>query len=443
MNPVPVPMALRARATFPVGPFQVGLRTVWVVFIVSPLALLALHLPASAATRVTVALSILMLAYVLSLPEREGLWIGTYLVYALLDPALPRAVSRGRVRAVTVRRIGKRHLEVGPRERRPLTLPGALSRWTTLPRVLSTGDGLVRKTPGTWSAIVRLEGPADAPNTAEYAAWCARVLTWITALDCPAQLYVEATHYERFQAEQAFLERVRDMEDTPIVEQERALVGEQALSSLVLRHYVVFFPRWAGRDGIPTTARLSKIFETINASESDAARARDVAVRQAENLRLEARALAADEIDDLLRRTPLACPDGTFHDGEFVLAGRSHRYASLSGLPNVVQSGAVISALTRAHVRGGLSLFLFPVDSSQARRELKEQRGVYQAMWKNTQSRDAELLLHHATNLDDLLLTKQTTAVRIAMAMHVHAEDPVAAGDALERLQTTMLQEGL
>jgi len=245
-------MALRARATFPVGPFQVGLRTVWVVFLVSPLALLALHLPAGAGTRVTVALTILMLAYVLSLPEREGLWVGTYLLYVLLDPALPRAVSRSRARAVSVRRIGRRHLEVGARERRPIALPGALSRWTTLPRALSTGDGLVRKTPGTWCAIVRLEGPVDAPHTAEYAAWCSRVLTWITALDCPAQLYVEATHYERSQAEQAFLERVRDLEDAPIVEQERVLVGEQALNSLILRHHVVFFPRWAGRDGIPT-----------------------------------------------------------------------------------------------------------------------------------------------------------------------------------------------
>jgi type IV secretory pathway VirB4 component len=42
-----------------------------------------------------------------------------------------------------------------------------------------------------------------------------------------------------------------------------------------------------------------------------------------------------------------------------------------------------------------------------------------------------------------MLLTKQTTAVRIAMAMHVHAEDPVAADDALERLQSAMMQEGL
>src|SRR5439155_20276175 len=69
--------------------------------------------------------------------------------------------------------------------------------------------------------------------------------------------------------------------------------------------------------------------------------------------------------------------------------------------------------------------------------------GVYQAMWKNTQSRDAELLIHHATNLDDMLLTKQTTAVRIAMAMHVHAEDPQAADDAMERLESSMMQEGL
>jgi TraG P-loop domain len=443
MKPIPVPMALRARPTFPVGPFQVTLRTVWVVFAVSPLAALALHLPAGASTRVTVAVTILAFAYVFSLPEREGIWIGTYLCYLLLDPMLPRVIRGNRGRAVTVRRIGKRHLEVSAADRPPVVLPGALSRWATLPRLQRAGDGVLEKSPGTWCAILRLEGPVDAPQTAEYAAWCTRVMSWITTLDCPVQLYAEATHYERSQAEQAFLERVRDVEDSPLVEHERVLVGQQALSSLILRHYVVFFPRWAGRDGIPTTARLSKIFETVNASESDAARLRDVALRQATNLRLDAEPVPADGIEELLRRTPLGCSDGTFFDGQFVMAGRSFRYASLSGLPSTVHSGAVISALTRAHVRGGVSLFMFPVDSGQARRELKDQRGIYQAMWKNTQSRDAELLLHHAQNLDEMLLTKQTTALRIAMAMHVHAEDPVAADDAIERLQSAMMQEGL
>jgi hypothetical protein len=443
MKPIPVPMALRARATFPIGPFQVTMRTIWVICAVSPLALLALHLPAGAGTRVTVAVTLLALGYVLSLPEREGIWIGTYVCYLLLDPILPRVIRHNRGRAVPVRRIGQRHLEVGAADRAPVRLPGQMSRWATLPRLLRTGEGLLEKTPGTWSAILRLKGPVDAPQTAEYAAWCGRVLSWLTTLDCPAQLYAEATHYERSQAEQAFLERVHDVDESPLVEEERALVGRQALSSLILRHYVILFPRWAGRDGIPTTARLSKVFETVNASESDADRLRDVAIRQADNLGLEAQAVSPEGIEELLRRTPLACPDGTFFNGEFVMAGRYHRYASLSGLPSTVHSGAVISALTRAHVRGGVSLFMFPVDSTYARRELKEQRGVYQAMWKNTQSRDAELLLHHATSLDDMLLTKKTTAVRIAMAMHVHAEEPRAADDAMERLESSMMQEGL
>ena len=99
-------------------------------------------------------------------------------------------------------------------------------------------------------------------------------------LDCPAQLYAEASHCERSQAEQAFLERVRGA-GLPVVDQERALAGEQALNSLVLRHFVLLFPRCSGRDGIPTTARLSKLFDTAIASESDASRVRDVALRQA------------------------------------------------------------------------------------------------------------------------------------------------------------------
>src|SRR5215470_3526237 len=113
MKPLPVPMALRARPTFPVGPFQVGLRTVWVVFAVSPLSLAALHLPAGGGTRVAIAASVLAFAYVFSLPEREGIWIGTYLCYLLLDTALPRVIAGNRGRAASIRRIGQRHLEVG------------------------------------------------------------------------------------------------------------------------------------------------------------------------------------------------------------------------------------------------------------------------------------------------------------------------------------------
>src|SRR2546430_12199625 len=70
---------------------------------------------------------------------------------------------------------------------------------------------------------------------------------------------------------QAFLERVRHL-DAPLVEPERLHIGQQALSSLILRHYVVFFPKWAGRDGIPTTTRLGKILDRkstrLNSSHS-------------------------------------------------------------------------------------------------------------------------------------------------------------------------------
>jgi len=370
MQPIPVPMALRARPTFPLGPFQVTLRTVFVVFALGPAALGALQLPTSGGTRVAIAFSIIAMAYLLSLPEREGLWIGTYLCYRVLERSLPRVVRDGRGRAASVRRIGARHLEVGAGDRPPLPAPGALSRWTTLTRMSRAGEGLLERTPGSWCALLRLEGPAEAPQTAEYAAWCGRVMAWLNTVDCPAQLYVEASHCERAQAEQAFLERVRGV-DAPLVEHERRLAGEQALSSLVLRHYVLLFPRWAGRDGIPTTARVTKLFETANASESDASRARDVALRQAANLRLDVTAPGPAAIEELMRRTPLGCAEATFVDGEGVLAGRHHRYASLCGLPSTVQSGCVISALTRAHVQGGASLFIFPVDPSQARKALR------------------------------------------------------------------------
>src|SRR5207302_9200021 len=179
-----------------------------------------------------------------------------------------------------------------------------------------------------------------------------------------------ADHHDRPQARPPVLERVGH-QDSALLESEHHLAGQEALNSLVIRHSVLFFPRWSGADGIPPTARLTKLFETTDAQRGDAERVRDLALRQAANMRLKVRPLAPEAVVDLLRRTPLSCPEGTFFDGEGVIGGRHHRYAALSGLPAVLSSGAVISALTRAHIRGGVSLLMFPVDSSRARKELK------------------------------------------------------------------------
>ena len=67
MQPIQVPMALRARPTFPLGPFQVTLRTVVIVFALSPLAWAALRMPAPGGTRVAVAFNVKLI----KIPERK------------------------------------------------------------------------------------------------------------------------------------------------------------------------------------------------------------------------------------------------------------------------------------------------------------------------------------------------------------------------------------
>lgn len=435
-------MAVRAQGKFPAGPIQVTYRTVLVVLAVTPLALAALALPDVGLNPLLIAGLVLALGYIFSLPEREGLWIGTYLLYRLLDRWLPRVVRENRGRATSIRRVGG-HLQIRARHRAPARLPSRLSRWSELPRVAQVESGLLKRSPGSWCTILELEGPDDAPQTDEYTEWCRHVQHWLGLVGCPAQVYADVTHFDPATAEKAFQAKVRGYHNE-LVESERALAGEEANNSLVIRHYVVLFPRLAGGDGIPVTARLRRLLEAPDAQHDETEQLRDAALRQAVASGLRVTAADPHQIQALMRRTPLGCAEGTFVDGEAILGGVFHRYALLTGLPRTLSSGAVVSALLRARVAGaGISLFIFPVEYQVARRELRDQKAVFQAMWKHSQDAEAEVLYRQAAELDDMLLTKQTTALRMTLALHAEGGSAEAAEHALERLEAGLTREGL
>jgi hypothetical protein len=441
MKPIQVPLALRAEIRLPVGPVELPLRAVVVMLAVAPFALLLFLFPISLTYQVGGAIMLLGAASAVSRPNREGVWVGTWIFYRRLDPLLTRVIRDGRPRAASLRRIGA-HLQLPERDREPLRVPWGLSRWTRLARLREVEPGLFERVPGGWSAILELSGPRDAPHTEGYATWAAAVVDWLTTVGCAAQVYTEASHVHRAQAQQAFDDSLRRGRSV-LVDFERDLAGMVAESSLSVRQYVILTPRLVHSDGIPRPNRLLRLSQAVDAGHDEAERVRDLAVRQAETLRLRVRPLDQGKIGQLLRRTPIGCEEATFLDGEGTIDNRHLRYGAVTELPSKVHPGAVMAAIIRSRVRGSFSYHLYPVQTTDARKELRRQRTLYEAMWRRSASADVEMLYHHTKALDEMLLSKETAAVRIGLSVSVEAETPDAADQAFERLQTALLDEDM
>ncbi|MBO0746426.1 MAG: DUF87 domain-containing protein, partial [Candidatus Dormibacteraeota bacterium] len=440
MRPIQVPMALRAELKLPIGPFEVPFRTALMLIGSLPLVLVVFTLPLSLTTQALIATGILGTASVVSRPDREGVWVGTWALSRALEPLFPQLLRDGRPRSAAVHRVGH-HLRLPVSDRSPLSLPRALAHWSDLPRVRDVDEGLMRLGPdGGWHAVLRLDGPRDAPITKGYEAWCQGVVDWINTVGAPAQLYTEVTHYERLDAQHAF-ERSLRRERTNLIDYERQLAGQVAERSLAVRQFVVLSPHRTGPNGIPTANRLTSVLSTVAASRAEAVRLRDLAVRQGDALGVGVRVASARETRMLLARTPLGCEDAIFHGGEVVVDGRHSRVGTVVELPTRLLPGAVMSAVIRARIRGSVSFHLLPVQPSDARRELKRQESLYRAMFQRSKSADVGLLYHHARKLDEMLLSRQTTAMRVALTCTVDGETSEAAELAFERLHAALLDE--
>src|SRR5580698_8492421 len=106
MRPIQVPMALRAELKLPIGPIEVPFRTALMLIGSLPLVLLVFTLPLSLPAEALIAFGILGAASVVSRPNREGVWVGTWAFYRLLEPLSPQLVRDGQPRSAAVRRLG-------------------------------------------------------------------------------------------------------------------------------------------------------------------------------------------------------------------------------------------------------------------------------------------------------------------------------------------------
>ncbi|MFZ0218064.1 MAG: DUF87 domain-containing protein [Candidatus Dormiibacterota bacterium] len=442
MRPIQVPMALRAELKLPVGPMEVPFRTAVLLIATMPFVLLVLALPGQLTTKALIVAGVLGGASAISRPNREGVWFGTWAFYRFAEPHLPQLVRSGRVRSATVRRVGA-HLRIPAHDRRPLSLPGAFAHWSDLPRLRDAGDGVFQHEPdGGWIAVLEIAGPRDAPLTDGYSAWSRAFVDWVNTIDCPVQMITEATHYDRTEAQMAFEQSLRRGR-SHLVDLERQMAGEVAERSLAVRQFAILTPRGAGEDGIPPANRLTRVMQTIHASRAEAERLRDLATRQAETLGVVVRPVPVRDLRRFLARTPVGCAEAVFHGGQVVLGDRYVCIGTVIELPTRIMPGSVMSALIRSRVRGSLSYHLCPVQPAAARRELRRQRSLYEAMYKRSKSPDVEMLYQHTRALDEMLMSRQTTALRVALTATVEADDDVAAERAFERLQAALLDEDM
>lgn len=439
MKPIQVPLALRAEIRVPVGPVELPLRAALIMLGVAPFGLLLFLLPLTLVQQLGGLVLLIGIASAVSRPNREGVWFGTWLAYRCVDRFLTRVVRHGRPRAVAVRRLGA-HLVLPERDREPISGPWGISRWTRLARLTEVDEGAFAREPGGWSAILELSGPRDAPLTDGYSRWATSVIDWLATVGCAAHIHTEIAHLDRGRAQQAFDDSLRRTR-TVLADFERDQVGSVADSSLVVRQYVVLSPRLVGPNGVPGPNRLWRLAEAVDAGRDEALRVRDLALRQAETLRLRVSAPGAEDIRRLLKTTSLACEDATFAEGQVTIGSAHHRYGAVTELPARVHPGALMAAMIRARVRGAVGFHVFPVHAGEARKELRRQRRLYEAMWRRSGSADVEMLYEHARTLDEMLLAKETSAVRISLLLSVEADTAGGADQALERVATALADE--
>ena len=370
MSGIRVPLAVDAQVRVPFGPMLVPLRALVLLTVTAPIALACLSFgDFSVGSRIGLAVAVMMLGFTLAAPMRDGIWIGTWCLYRLANRVLPTAVLEGEGRRARVRSSGDAmqvtHIRAEISWRSPLR---ALRHLTVLPTVTSADAGVVRLSPGGARGILTLEGPGGSPTSEGHTRWCATVLQWLLALDCPSQLVSVVSNFDSHRAQIAFDERVKGWPRTRLAELERDLAGRVAEQSLGLRHFIVLAPGIAASDGIPWLSRVTRLPRALEATDEDAARALLTALRTAPGLGLSVAIADRDDVANVLVDTVIGSPSAAVSGPGVLRIGDEFQIIlTATHLPSTVHPGAVVDALIRSRAKGFASLHVIPVDAKVAR----------------------------------------------------------------------------
>ncbi len=165
--------------------------------------------------------------------------------------------------------------------------------------------------PGGARAILMVEGRTRSPSGEQHAQWCAVLMQWLLSLDCPTQLVSVISNFDSRRAQNAFDERTKGFPFTRLLELERDLAGRVAEQSLVIpSHFVVLAPGIAAADGIPWLSRITRLPRAIEASDEEASRVLQSALRTATGLGIVVSVPDRDALADALVDTVVGTSTG-------------------------------------------------------------------------------------------------------------------------------------
>jgi Helicase HerA, central domain len=444
-GPIRVPLAVDAQFRLPVGPMLLPVRSLGLAALAGPLAyaLLALGLPglwgpAGAGFVLAVAAS-------LGLPERQGVWIGTDVAYRHAWRIMPSTVTRGRAARARVRDVhGAVHVTgERPSGPPPRWVPRRLRTFLVVPVTSTNAPGILHLQPGGDRAVLMLDGPAVSVAGDGYLDWCRAALRWIGSLDCPAQFITLMTHHDARRVGEAFDRRVGAWPRTPLYELERGLAATLAEATLGLRHYVVLAPGSAGGDGTPHRSTPWRAGDARDTTADQAERVLHSALRMAPGFAIDVRAADRDDIAALLAHTALGASRAMVGQDVLRVGDRHHIVLTATQLPAVIEVGAVVDAMTRAHAFGAASLHVIPVSIGVAQKYLHRRSSMLDYVRRRgADPIEAQVALQETTDVVAALAQRDIVPCRVALTVCVADRERDRALEAAERLGAILATHG-
>ncbi|MBV8194128.1 MAG: DUF87 domain-containing protein [Candidatus Dormibacteraeota bacterium] len=446
MKPIRVPLAIDAQVRIPIGPMLLPLRVLLLVAAASPLALAALQIGSlSISLRLALVAAVYVVAFSVATPSREGVWIGTWVVYRAAGGLLPAATESGRAMRARVRRVagGVEITRLRPAPRL-LEHMRALSLLSTPAGFSTTEPGVTLQARGGARAVLLVDGPEGSTTSSAYSSWCLHLVAWMLAVECPAQVFTRISRHDSHRAQLAFDAATRSSARSRLLEMERRLAGMVAEQTVGFTHYVVFSPGAAPRDGVPFLSSAVRWRGIIEPTPEEASRVLTLALRLAPGFGIQARPGDRDDIAAAIAGTIFDSPraavdsDGVVHCGEM-----QQVVLTATQLPPMVYHGALVEALTHSRVDMTAVLHLLPVDPAIARRSLDRRLALqrYAAREGNT-GVDNQVAAADTTETLAALARRDLTTCRIALMLSLQDSDRGALLDSAERVGGQLQSKG-
>lgn len=374
-----VPLALRSELEMPMGPLgNFPIRTMILTIIFAVPALLLIFAPfLQLEVRFVAAIILVGIGFAISLPKREGIWIGTFLFYRHL-PLANSLGGRGLSTRSKVTWSGNSFVISAARSVTHLPLwRGGLS----IPRVADpsvqerdalVGGGLMLLKPGGWRGVLTVEGPTIAMFSPAYEAWQSRFMNWLVSLETPAQVLTVVDHYSSAVAERAFDDRIRAkvLPAAELVHQERELAGELAARSFKLKSYLILNPAGAKVNGTPAGLDLTDFGLQPSTAFAIVREKLNQAQRTAQSFELKVAETPFTEIERLAKMTPLGSATATASERATKVGAAYHVPFAVVGLPRTIAGGDLVDAVMQARSQALISVHLNPVHPSDAKKKI-------------------------------------------------------------------------